>query len=60
MVDGCLVFSKIDLVKGYHQIPLAAEDIPKIAIITSFGLFEYLFTTFWAVQRRADFPKNDR
>jgi hypothetical protein len=23
------------------------EDIPKTAIITPFGLFEYLFTPFW-------------
>jgi hypothetical protein len=43
---GCNVFSKIDLVKGYHQIPVAAADIPKTAIITLFGLFEYLFTPF--------------
>jgi hypothetical protein len=32
--------------QGYQQIPVAAADIPKTAIIMPFGLFEYLFMPF--------------
>jgi hypothetical protein len=45
-LHGCKFFSCIDLVKGYHQIPMTAQDIAKTAIITKFGLFEYLFMLF--------------
>jgi hypothetical protein len=45
-LHGCTFFSKINLVKGFHQILVAVEDIPKTAIIMPSGLFEYFFTPF--------------
>ena len=45
-LQGSQVFSKVDLIRGYHQIPVAAEDIHKMAVITPFGLYEFLRTPF--------------
>ena len=42
---GCKVFRKLDLVKGYHQVPSPPPTSPT-AIATPFGLFEYLFMPF--------------
>ena len=53
-LNGCCTFSKIDLLKGYWQIPMSKGDIAKTAVITDFPLRPVRVPgdVIWPLERR--------
>ena len=45
---GKKVFSKLDFGKGYYQVPVAQQDVPKMAVITPFWAVQVSQDALWA------------
>ena len=63
-LEGATIFSKIDSIRGYHQVLVGKAGICKTTVITPFGLFEFFRMQFdlknaaQAFQRLMDFICN--
>ena len=51
------VFSRLDLLKGYFQVPVTPSDVPKTAFTTPFGSFVFHYPTFCLKNSGATFQR---
>ena len=40
-VSGSTLFTTVDMLSSYHQVPVKETDIPKTAFVTKYGLYEF-------------------